>query len=325
MNLLFFHRNRKAGYSIDKVTQTIISNLKDKKEFFVPYHDSSLQSLFFNLLYVFKNRNQNAINHITGDIHYCILALVGCKSVLTVHDVGLYNLMQMSWAKRKIIEVLWFYLPLFMAKKVVCISEETKKEVQRYTLRKDILVIHNAIDPIYKEVAYDSMFCNMKVLTIGTSANKNVVNTISALQNLDCELTIIGHLDDDIAQALYKCNVKYRNLEGLTEHELYEEYIRCHVVSFCSFYEGFGMPVIEAQAVGRPVICSDIPVLREVGGDGALYVDPNNIEDIKEGFKRIYNSSILRHNLISNGFMNVKRFRVSKILPQWEALYNELF
>jgi glycosyltransferase involved in cell wall biosynthesis len=75
-----------------------------------------------------------------------------------------------------------------------------------------------------------------------------------------------------------------------------------------SFYEGFGIPIIEAQAVGCPVITSNISSMPEVAGQAALLVDPNNIEKIAEAMYKIISDNQLRKDLVDKGYANAKRF-----------------
>ena len=111
---------------------------------------------------------------------------------------------------------------------------------------------------------------------------------------------------------------------NLSDSEMIEEYKKTDVVSFISLFEGFGMPIIEANKVGRPVITSDIPVLREVAGDAAYFVDPTSVESIRNGFLQLLEDANLRQSLVEKGYENVKRFDVNKIRNQWINLYNSI-
>lgn len=75
-----------------------------------------------------------------------------------------------------------------------------------------------------------------------------------------------------------------------------------------SYFEGFGMPVIEAQACGCPVIASEVSSLPEAGGDAALYVDPFSVADIATAMDKIYHDQELRQELIAKGRINCKKF-----------------
>lgn len=321
-SITYFHRNLRAGYSINKVTQTIVSTIEDKEEFYVPCY--RCYGIIKNLWYVFRRRNKQGINHVTGDIHYCILALIGCKSVLTIHDTVSLDFNKGSWMSKKITEWLWYRIPLKLASKVVCISEETRRSVSRYTNRQDIEVIYNAIDPMFKTLLKNQINNPCKVLIIGTNNNKNVERTIQALQYLDCEITIVGKISELQNRLLAKLRINYINKVGLTDEEVVDEYLNCDIVSFVSLYEGFGMPIIEANQVGRPVLCSNIPVLKEVAGKSAVFVDPYCVNEIHQGFAKLFDDSKLRELCVRNGLENVRRFSSTDIRSNWMDLYSSL-
>lgn len=77
---------------------------------------------------------------------------------------------------------------------------------------------------------------------------------------------------------------------------------------YVSSYEGFGLPILEAQSLGVPVLTSNITALPEIGGNGALYVDPYNIQEIVDGLEKITFDNKLRSYLIEKGYENIKRF-----------------
>lgn len=321
----FFHRNLKAGYSINKVTQTIISHFDNKVEFYIPHYRVTLGNLLSNLFFVYKHRDINGINHVTGGIHYGILALIGCKSVLTIHDTDLYDNTP-SGVKRFLFCWFWFKLPLRFATRVICISSQTKRNVERFTKRKDIITIYNALDLSLKEYplrVFDEK-TGWRILVIGTSYNKNVERTIKAVSGIDCTLIIIGKLNPMQLEILLNEHVRYINKYDLSDEEIYQEYCKCDMVSFCSLYEGFGMPIIEANRVGRPVISSNIEPLVEVAANAALLIDPYNIEAIRKGILRLMNDEVLRNELVRNGKLNAKRFSVDKIANEYRQLYDSI-
>lgn len=325
MKIVYFHRNLKSGFSINKVSQTVIRRIPDKEEYFMPCWGASAKNIIRNIFYVWKHRDYKCINHITGDIYYCALALIGCKSVITYHDVVALKFNKYSPFKRKIIEWLWYRVPLKIATKVVCISDETRKELQKYTNRSDILVVHNAIDDIFKESLPSLVNEDIKkILLIGTKKNKNLLRTFAALEGLRCKVVIIGNLDEEQVVSLERHHIDYDNKTGLSDSEIVDEYIKCDIVSFISLYEGFGMIVVEANKVGRPVICSNIPVLKEVANDSALLVNPYDVEEIREGYIQLLNNSELRNDLINKGLLNAKRFDSAQITSEWVKIYNSL-
>jgi len=113
-------------------------------------------------------------------------------------------------------------------------------------------------------------------------------------------------------------------LGRLTDSELVEAYRRCDMVVFASLYEGFGLPILEAQAMGRPVITSNFGAMREAAGDGALLVDPYSVEAIRGAVLRIKNEPALREELVRKGRENVNRFRPEAVAMKYAEIYRKL-
>ena len=85
-------------------------------------------------------------------------------------------------------------------------------------------------------------------------------------------------------------------------------YSAADVFLFPTLYEGFGIPVIEAQSCGTPVLMSNVSSLPEVGGDAAVYVDPYNEENICAGIEKIVGDTALAQELREKGYENATRF-----------------
>ena len=115
-----------------------------------------------------------------------------------------------------------------------------------------------------------------------------------------------------------------RELGRLTDEELVAAYRRCDMVVFASLYEGFGMPILEAQAMGRPVITSNVGAMKEAAGDGALLVDPYSVEEIRAAILRIKREPTLREDLIAKGLRNAEKFRGAAIAERYAGLYRGL-
>lgn len=324
MNVIYFYRNHEAGFSIAKVFDTISNQVNDKKKVEVPHPRCSIFDLIINSIYVYRHRDKNAINHITGDIHYVVPSLIGCKSVLTVHDTSSSDCKK-NGLKKWISELLWHKIPYRYVSKIVCISNETKRNIERFTNRKDIEVIYNPIDPSFKTKLKEINKDFVSFLIIGTAWNKNIENALSALDGIDGSVTVIGKLTSSqqkVVDKLERINVVCKS--NLTDEEIINEYSKCDVVLFCSIFEGFGMPIIEAQKTGRAVITSDIEPHKEIAGKGALFVSPHDISSIRSAILKLITEDGLYNNLVQEGLENVKRFEVSKIVNEYKKLYSTL-
>ncbi|MRX48660.1 glycosyltransferase [Pedobacter puniceum] len=326
MNITYFHRNSKGGYSIAKVSNTFITEFKkdlNVLEFEMPHHKADLFSVIKNIYYIFNNRNKTGINHITGDIHYGALGLIGCKTVLTIHDLSAHETND-SAIKRFIIKFLWFKLPLLFVNKIVCISEETKIRLEKIVKKKEILVIPNAVDSTFSVSIKEFNTSEPTILQIGTAWNKNVKNLILAVKHIKCQLIIVGQINKELELLLNKNQINYKIRKDLSDREIIEEYKNSDIVAFVSLYEGFGMPIIEANATGRAIITSNISPMNQIANDSALLVNPNNVEEIKNGIIKIINDKEYRESIINKGILNAKKYNVELICKQYEEVYKSL-
>lgn len=322
MKITYFYRNHKVGYSIKKVSDLYVNQMDDKEIYEMPSQYASLRSILKNIWFTFKHRNIRGINHITGDVHYCILPLIFCKTVLTIHDTVLYE--RSKGIKRLLFKYLWYKIPLLFASKIVCISEITRQKISRFTNRKDISVIGNSIDPKLVKTPYVFNSLDPRILIIGTNWNKNIVRTVKALAGIKCKIIIIGPLSFEQETVMKADNIVYENKCGLTDEEIINEYKNCDIVSFCSIFEGFGMPIIEANAVGRPVITSNISPMKEVAGGSALLVDPYDVDDIRSKMMCLLTDEKVRQRCIELGYENAKKYSQSNIVKQYLHIYSHL-
>ena len=106
---------------------------------------------------------------------------------------------------------------------------------------------------------------------------------------------------------------------------MYREYINCDLITFVSTYEGFGLPIIEGQSVGRAVITGNISSTTEIAGGSCCLVNPFNINSIASGITRVINDDSYRNRLIQDGFKNVHRFNSRNISLEYLKLYQRMF
>jgi glycosyltransferase involved in cell wall biosynthesis len=121
---------------------------------------------------------------------------------------------------------------------------------------------------------------------------------------------------------LGESGVCYENFVGIDHAAMTRLYRDADIISFPSTYEGFGMPILEGQAVGRPVLSSDQEPMRSVAGEGgALLVNPQSVNAIREGFLALMGDGALRARLIAAGKENCRRFTLEAVAARYLALY----
>lgn len=274
-------------------------------------------------LFSFKKK-KNDLQHITGDIHYMAI-VTGNYSVLTIHDVK--SASSGNILKTLYIRFFWFWLPAFSVRRITVISEFTKRELSKIIpFAKDkIRVVNNPVNAELKPSSYIFNSERPNILLIGTKPNKNLERIFEALENYSCQLTIIGELSSNQAKILQKLNIDFKNKKYLLFEDVISCYENCDLLCFPSIYEGFGMPIIEAQAIGRPVLTSNFGAMLEISGDSACLVDPFDVGSIKNGIYKICNDENYRQELINKGFQNIERFQIQNITKQYIAVYNEVF
>lgn len=325
MKILYIYRHPDMGFSIGKVFRPIEKEMKKYAEvdsIYLPVANYSLKGLWKNIRYAQKASQikEYDIIHITGSEHYLIPFLKKQKVVVTVHDLGSMHVKNPVTA---FIKGLLFIQTLRFADSITCISEKTQEEVidKIKILRKKTDTIY---DPVGKEFKYSLKEFNdisPTILHIGTKANKNLEHTIRALKGLKCHLRIVGKLTSSQKKTLEKCKITYSNVWGLSDEQILQEYEDCDIVNFPSFYEGFGMPIIEGQSTGRVVLTSNISPMAEVAGGASILVNPHDIDSIRKG----YDEAIKNHeSYINKGLKNVERFQLCEITKQYFRIYNSI-
>ena len=323
---LIYRKQFPNTFSIEFIFDKLISSLQTSQniqKYTLPYYSNSFFNRLLNLICILFLPGK--ILHVSGDVHYAILGAWFKKRVLTIHDLAFMH--QNKGAKRSILK--WFYiiLPVKFAHQITVISEATKADLLQYVSvdPQKIKVIPNFISEIYQPVK-DKKFDTIQpqILQVGTAFNKNIERLAEAISNVNCKLIIIGSLNNTQLTTLQKFKINYINKLDLTGQELVSEYQKADLLAFTSTIEGFGMPILEAQACGLPVVTSNCSSMPEVAGDAAVFVDPFEIQSIKNGISEMISNAKLREELIKKGFENIKRFSKKSIVAQYDSLYQEL-
>ena len=320
--VLIYRKPSIGGYSIEQLFHAIADEL-GKQVDVVEYEAGDRSSVLLDAWRLWQLDAD--IYHVTGDINYLVHLLPSKKVVLTIHDIGNY-LFGLKGIKRGLYKWLWLIFPIRSAGAITSVSTDTRENIVKHLgiTDKRIEVIENCHSAIFKPVTKPFATECPVILQVGAWPYKNVPRLVEALKGLRCRLVLIGSLDDETIRKLGECEVSYENLVGLTHEEIYQRYVECDVVSFVSLSEGFGVPIIEAQAVGRPVITANIFPMSNVAGEGACLVDPLDVSQIRAGIQRIIGDETYRKQIIERGFQNVSRYSPATISGQYLTLYKKM-
>ncbi len=304
--ILFIYRKpNKGNFSIEKVYDTIFNGMKSfpnspfsiskktlKRNYdFVVFISSFLESLF----------SKKFIVHITGGCNYMVLAFPFKKKVLTIHD--LFHFKKNKNIKGYLYDLMYYYLPVRFSNEIVVVSENTKNEMlSHFSIdEKKITVIDNPLVIPSESIKFrNRKFIDSETITIiqiGDKPLKNYHRLIEATKDLNVAYNFVHGSKEVITDLINKNDIESQSkvYRGITDEALYDLYNKSDVLFFASEAEGFGLPIIEAQAFGLQVITSNFPPMSIVG-KGAILVDPFDVKAIKNAFLSLYDEKLIQEN-----------------------------
>jgi glycosyltransferase involved in cell wall biosynthesis len=273
----------------------------------------------------FARRHQADINHITGDIHFAAFGTDPARTVVTVADCG--RLHQLRGLKREVLRQFWFQLPLQHVAAITVISQAVKDDLLAWVPSlpaERVHVVPVSISPQFSETPKPFPANHIRILQVGSTPNKNIPRLVQALHGLDCTLVVIGRLSPEQVEMMNEQQIRFENHWGISEAEVFAHYQQADLVTFASTLEGFGMPILEAQSVGRPVVTSSISSMPDVAGGAAELVDPLSVASIRSGIERVIGDAAYRDRLIGLGKHNIRRFNSDTIAAQYLAIYRSV-
>jgi len=256
------------------------------------------------------------------------------SQLAAIHDINFAHRPQdLPWLKAKYYN---YYFPRFArkAKRIVTVSFFSKEDINRtYKIDGDkVDVVYNGVNTLYTPTSDDEKLMTRRkysgdkeyFLFIGSlHPRKNICGLLRAYDAFrtsvesDVKLLIVG-------ESMFKTHDIELTYEGmrhkddvvftgrLTNDELHQVLGASLAMTFVPFFEGFGIPVIEAMNSGVPVICSNTTSLPEVGGNAVYFVDPFSQNQIMEAMINLYKDKELRDSLIEKGFVQKDKFSWDK-------------
>lgn len=263
-----------------------------------------------------------------------------CPTIVTIHDVIWRRWPRDYSAIDRRLYDLKYGRSARIANRVIAISECTKRDIMaEFGIPEEkIEVIYQGVDPIFTLPVDTSRRMEIKekyhlpkryVLTVGTvQSRKNQLLAVEGLAHLpeDVHLLIVGQMTGKYAEEVrsriaalgltdrvHFPQVEFRDLPAL--------YACARFSSYTSRYEGFGLPVVESLTAGTPVIACTGSCLEEAGGDGAVYVDPDDTAAYVEAARNILEKRGFRDKLAEKGLRHVKKFSADNFAKQTMACY----
>jgi len=273
---------------------------------------------------------------------FCSLA-TKVPQVLIVHDLAFIH--YPAFIKKSHLFFYKRYTPKYIGKAslIATVSQFSKQDIieQYKTTPEKILVIGCGARQIFQPASWQQKEATKEKYTAGKEyflysgsihPRKNLVNLLKAFslfkkrQQSNMQLVLCGRMawqTNDFEEKLtsYKYRDDVKLLGFVADEELAALTAAAYALVLPSLWEGFGMPIIEAMQCGVPAVTSNTSSMPEVGGDAALYYDPNNPDDIATQMKLIYKDENLRNQLIANGAVQVQKYNWQKTADAlWEMI-----
>ncbi|WP_420458899.1 glycosyltransferase family 4 protein [Neolewinella sp.] len=331
---LYFRKPYPTAFSIERLFDQLTTVFRERgvtvERLELPYYNNTPGNLRRNNQWVRSQvqaaANEPLINHITGDVNSVIFSLRS-PTVITIHDCNPLLRYPKYHPRYWFYRWLIFEWPARRAAAVTVISEKTRRELLDLTNcpENNLHVIPNFVDPAFTYQAKSFNPHYPTILQIGVKENKNLGRLARALRDIPCRLEIVGQPSPTDMQLLRDHGIDFHYATGLTDQEVRQRYADCDLLAFVSTYEGFGLPILEAQVTGRPVLTSDLSPHREVAGrEGAVLVDPYDAGAIRAGLQHLLTDTAYRQDLIFNGRANAARYAIGTIAQQYLDLYASL-
>jgi len=302
------------------------------REFFAPSTNLEIRAIPFPRLWTHLRLSLEMLTR-PPDVLFVpahVLPLVHPRrSIVTVHDLGQLHFPEAYPARQRLYHTASARWNARAAACLLADSEATRDDLVRFYRIEPgkITVVYPAGDaqryrPVRDAARIEEIRSRFRIekdyiLTIGTvHPRKNYVRLIEAfskLQITNCKLLVVGKrgwLYDSIYARVRQLGLESRVkfLEYVPASDMPALINGARLFVFPSLHEGFGLPVLEAQACGTPVVCSMTSSLPEVAGDAALFFDPLDVDAIAGAMQRALKDDALRVKLIAHGSENVKRF-----------------
>ncbi|MCJ7738624.1 MAG: glycosyltransferase family 4 protein [Anaerolineae bacterium] len=263
-----------------------------------------------------------------------------CPVVVTLHDLSFIRFPALFRRGNRLYLTVMTRLSAQRASRIIAVSAFTAKEAAALlgVPRERIDVVHNGVSPTFRPLATSEVeeyrrrggLPERFILSVGTlEPRKNLVNLVQAFARIrdgDTVLVIAGGKGwfyEDVFAAVERLGLDDKVVFAgyIPQEELPLLYNAAEVFAYPSIYEGFGLPVVEAQSCGTPVICSNSSSLPEAAGDAAVMVDTRSVEALADGLSQLITDATLRRQLRQHGVKHASQFNWRRTAAQTSQVY----
>lgn len=226
------------------------------------------------------------------------------------------------------------------SKKIICISQNTKNDLLKFypqIKEEQVKVVYNGVSEEYYPLSpmENHLFIPFRskeyILYVGDrrSVYKNFRMSVEACKIVKIPLVIVGGGElSQYEKSMLEVKLgagQYIQLNGMTNAQLNQLYNHAAFLVYPSLYEGFGIPIIEAQKAGCPVICSNQSSIPEVAGKGAFLINEISALKIADILYQNKSRSGMTTSMIKQGFLNAQLFSWDKCYQQTKQVYSEVY
>ncbi|UCD20850.1 MAG: glycosyltransferase family 4 protein [archaeon] len=321
---------------------------KKAKEVIIPYSlfgkKTSLRNLFHLSKFV-KRLNLDILHEF--NVFMPFMVKNNTKRIMTVYDLSPIVLPHTHLKRSSIYYRLFLKRVLRKANAIIAISQNTKRDLIRYFRihGKKVYVIYPGRDESFKIIKNKNI--KEKIKKKYNLPDKFIldVSTIEPRKNLSCLIKAYSLISDKIDEKLvivggYGWRNEKERVDKLIKKLKIRDKVKiigyaegkdmpmifnlCEIFVFTSIYEGFGLPLLEAMACGKPVLCGKNSSLKEVVGNAGLEINEKNPKDVANKIEKILKSSKMRKELSKKSLKQSKKFSWKKSALELLKIYSSI-
>lgn len=339
MKLIFEYRvlTHTLFTGVENYAHNIYKNIKKMCDVYVATPKIEIKNKFFAHLWTHL-----VLPLKKGDILFCpanITPLFVPKDkrvVVTIHDLAFLIYPQSFSLSFRVYYKLVVPYIIKRADRIITVSNYSKNEIEKHYphSKGKISVVYNGYNREFCKIA--SVEKKRQILFVGSmNERKNLSGMLRAFELLSdntYRLIIVGNFSSNfnidiehkmlLNKAKMNPNIEFKS--DVDNSELVRLYNESELFVFLSFYEGFGLPILEAMACGTAVVSSDSSSMPEVGGDAAIYCNSSNTHEIKEAIETLIYNKELREKMQNLGLERVKLFSWEKSAKEHLAVFEKV-